>query len=194
VSRVRFAAIILEPLNLRSILDIGCRDCELASYFPGLEYHGADLFPGPGVSYVGNICDTALERAFDAVVACDILEHLEDPSGLFDRLLAHAERYFLISLPNCYDLKSRAQFLGGQMGGKYRFTEEPPIDRHHWLMNRAEIAEFCRVKAEKHALGLRMIDMPYGRGSSRYAGFGRLASAVLPRSLGVPTVFALFTR
>jgi hypothetical protein len=190
VSRARFAAEILRPLEPRSILDIGCRDAELARYFPGVEYHGADLFPGERVSYVGDVTQTDFGRTFDTVVACDILEHLDDPSAMFDRLVPVADRYMLISLPNTYDLKSRVKFaIKGQMGGKYVFTEETPLDRHHWLMNRGEIADFAKAKAAKHGLSLRLFDMPYGSAGNI---LGKALAATLPKSLTMGTVFALF--
>jgi hypothetical protein len=191
VSRVRFASGILRPLAPRSILDVGCRDAELARYLPGVEYHGADLFPGERVSYVGDISTMTLGRSFDVIVACDILEHLDDPSGVFDRLVSKAERFVLISLPNTYDLKSHWKFLRGHMGGKYRFTEEAQLDRHKWLMNRAEIHDFARAKSRKHGMKLELIDMPYGAGG---ALSGKLVSVLLPRRLTAGTVFALFSR
>jgi hypothetical protein len=197
VSRVRFAAGILEPFKPRSLLDIGCRDAELASFFPEAEYSGADLFPGDRVIYVGDIATLNIERRFDTVVACDILEHLDDPSGTFDRLAPLAERRFLISLPNCYDLKKRWAFArGGPLGGKYVFTEERPLDRHHWLMNRKEIYAFARAKAEKHGFSLKLFDMTYGSSGNRTTTgrIGRLLSAFLPKSLSTETVFALFSR
>jgi 2-polyprenyl-3-methyl-5-hydroxy-6-metoxy-1,4-benzoquinol methylase len=130
-------------------------------------------------------------RTFDTVVACDILEHLESPSTMFDRLVPLAERHILISLPNTYDLKSIGKFLKRDMGGKYRFTENEPLDRHRWIMSRDEIRRWSEVKAKKHGLKLETFDLTYGAGG-RVAG--KVVSAVLPRSLTTNTVFALFSR
>lgn len=197
MSRVRFAAKILEPLEPKSVLDVGCRDCELADLLPLAEYHGADLLPGKRVAYAGDIDALMIDRRFDAVVACDILEHLPDPGATFDRLAGLAERYFLISLPNTYDLKSRWKFtFTGQLGGKYVFTDPKPVDRHHWLMNRAEIHHWVETKAAKHGLGLKLFDLTYGSSGNRTttAAAGRLIASILPASLGTETVFALFSR
>ncbi|HEX6072710.1 MAG TPA: class I SAM-dependent methyltransferase [Sphingomicrobium sp.] len=196
MSRVRFAAKIIAPLEPKSILDVGCRDAELAIYLPNAEYHGADLFPGERVTYIGDITRMTIDRSFDAVVACDILEHLDDPSLMFDRLLPLAERHFLISLPNTYGLKSIAGMIRGDMGGKYRFTEEAPQDRHRWLMGRAEIHAFARAKAKKHRLALELFDLTYGSSGNQTmtAIGGRMLSALLPRRFTTDTVFALFSR
>src|SRR5687768_5928585 len=148
MSRIGFAASILKPLAPRSILDIGCRDSSLANLLPAAEYAGADLRPGPRVKYVGDVTRMQMDQTFDAVVALDILEHLENPSEMFDRLVPLADRWLLISLPNSYDLKSRLKFaVKGQLGGKYVFSEAHPQDRHRWLMNRDEINAFAKAKA-----------------------------------------------
>lgn len=197
MSRIHFAANILRPLAPKSILDVGCRDCSLADLFPGVDYAGADLCPGPRVKYVGDVSQLEAGGTFDAVVALDILEHLESPSGTFDRLVPLAQQWLLISLPNTYDLKSRMQFLRkGHLGGKYVFGEAHPQDRHRWLMNKAEIYRFAHAKAAKHRLSLNLFDMTYGASGDRSvaATMGRITAAVLPRSLATATVFALFTK
>lgn len=195
MSRIQFAADILRPLSPESILDVGCRDGSLADLLPDADYAGADLRPGPRVTYVGDVTRMALDRRFDAVVALDILEHLENPSEMFDRLVPLAARWLLISLPNSYDLKSRIQFATkGHLGGKYVFSEVHPQDRHRWLMSRTEIQEFARAKARKHGLAVRLIDMTFGSSGegTLAASAGRFAAAMLPRSLSTATVFALF--
>lgn len=106
------AADILRPLAPRSILEVGCRDASLADLLPAADYAGADMVADAKgrVKYVGDVMEVSFERTFDAVVALDILEHLDRPGDLFDRLVDVSERLILISLPNTYDLKSRVQF------------------------------------------------------------------------------------
>jgi len=199
MSRIGFAAEILRPLAPTSILDVGCRDGALADHFPRVDYWGADLLPSANgrVRIVGDIVEMELTRTFDAIVACDILEHVDRPSDLFDRLVGATDRLLLVSLPNTYDLKSRIRFaIRGGLGGKYEFLEHGPNDRHRWLMNRREILEFYRLKAAKHGLGLRPFDLTYGSSRSRTltALSGRLVSSVLPASLCAETVFGLFLK
>lgn len=191
MSRIRFAANILKPIRPNSVLDIGCRDGELSEHLSGTEYHGADLVSGERVTYVGDVTQMKFDRCFDVVVACDILEHLEDPSAMFDNIVPLASKHVLISLPNTYDLKSIWKFLRQDMGGKYRFTEEHPEDRHRWLMSRDEIVAFAQAKARKHGLKVEIFDLVYGYGG-RLAG--KALSAILPKSLSSATVFALFSR
>jgi 2-polyprenyl-3-methyl-5-hydroxy-6-metoxy-1,4-benzoquinol methylase len=199
MSRIGFAAEILRPLAPTSILDVGCRDGALADHFPRVDYWGADLLPSANgrVRIVGDIVEMQLTRRFDAIVACDILEHVDRPSELFDRLVGATDRLLLVSLPNTYDLKSRIRFaMRGRLGGKYEFLEQGSKDRHRWLMNRREILEFYRLKAAKHRLALRSFDLTYG--SSRHrtlkAISGRLMASVLPASICAETVFGLFLK
>lgn len=197
--RSDFGAKILRPLQPRSILDIGCREGSLADHFPGVDYAGADLVQNASgrVKYVGDVSGIDFGRSFDAVVALDILEHLDEPSAFFDRIVSSADRIILVSFPNTYDLKSRVRFsVAGQLGGKYCFREETQGDRHRWLMNRIEIQEFYRAKARKHGLILRQFDLSYGDSASGTfrSHMGRLLSRVLPLSLTAETIFGLFTK
>jgi len=199
MSRPEFAAKILRPLEPASILDIGCRDASLADEFPGTDYAGADLVQDDRgrVKYVGDVTKVDFDRTFDAVVALDILEHVDDPSALFDRIVKTADRFLVVSLPNTYDLKSRIKFaLEGQLGGKYEFREQTPRDRHRWLMNRAEIEAFYRAKATKHGLSVQQFDMLYGvSGRATFeARVGRVLSRLLPPTLTARTIFALFSK
>jgi 2-polyprenyl-3-methyl-5-hydroxy-6-metoxy-1,4-benzoquinol methylase len=199
MSRIGFAAEILRPLAPASILDVGCRDGALADHFPTADYWGADLLPNSNgrVRIVGDIVEMELTRRFDAIVACDILEHVDRPSDLFDRLVGATDRLLLVSLPTTYDLKSRFHFaLSGRLGGKYEFVEQGSKDRHRWLMNRREILEFYRIKAAKHGLALRSFDLTYGSSRNRTlkALSGRVISSLVPASLCAETVFGLFLK
>lgn len=197
MSRITVAARILQPLHPTSVLDVGCRDASLGEQLPEAEYFGADLVGGPNIKYVGDVTKMEFDRTFDTVVALDILEHLEPLSATFDRLMAISERRMLISLPNTYDLKSRFNFATkGRLNGKYIFTEEPPTDRHRWLMGREEIMNFAKAKARKHGVQLQLFDITYGSSGARGIRpfVGRIFAKVLPRTLTTETVLALFTK
>ena len=199
MARIEFAAKILRDLPIGSLLDVGCRDASLADQLPpNVSYAGADLFPDARgrVKYVGDITRMEIPERFDAVVALDILEHVESPSTLFDRLAGLANRYLLVSFPNCYDLKSRLRFvMGGPLGGKYQFLEQEPVDRHRWLMNRDEAIAFYRAKQDKLGMPFTMFDMGYGAtGRGLTSVLGRGLSRTLPRSLTVETVCAIFEK
>lgn len=198
MSRIKFAAAILRPLCPKSILDVGCRDASLLDEFPIVPYAGADLVPDKlgRVKYIGDITEIDFDRRFDTVVALDILEHLDRPGELFDRLVALADRLILVSLPNTYDLKSRVMFVRGQLGGKYEFCEDPPADRHRWLMNRNQIVAFYEAKAARHDLSFQEFDLTYGASmnSDLTARCGRVLAKILPPSMAAETIFGLFSK
>jgi 2-polyprenyl-3-methyl-5-hydroxy-6-metoxy-1,4-benzoquinol methylase len=201
VGRIEFAHQCLSTLDgISSLLDVGCRGCELKAYLqPHIAYAGLDLEQNKQgtVTYVGDVMTLPLSQRFDCIVALDVLEHVENPGVLFDRLVALARNHLLISLPNCYDLKGRVKFaFRGNLGGKYTFSAHAPIDRHRWLTGREEIYAFYRDKAAQHGLQHEAIDMLYGsfdspRFSSRIRALSRLA---LPRNLCTATVFGVFSR
>lgn len=184
--------------GVHSVLDAGCRDAALADRIPKeISYTGADLFPGERIKYVGDIALMEIDESFTLVVAADILEHLEKPSTIFDKLAKLTDRYMIVSLPNCYDLKSILKFAGRQqLGGKYAFSVDEPVDRHRWLMNFNEISRFYEMKAAQHNMKLEVVPLRYGDSGSRgsRAIVGRLLGHVMPTRLWAPTVFGVFER
>ena len=199
MSRIKYAGRLLRPLDVSSVLDIGCRDGSLADEIPDTYYSGADIVPDKRglVKYLGDVTKIDLPDRFDAVVALDILEHLAHPSAFFDRIVEMSDRIILVSLPNTYDLKSRARFaLQGRISGKYVFSEQEPCDRHHWVMNHTEVVAFFEAKAKKHGLSLEVDYMTYGASGqmSLSSVAGRVASSLLPASLATETILGLFRK
>ena len=99
--------------DVRSLLDVGCRDAILRKHIrPQIEYTGVDIVPGPGVDKVANIEDGLpfADREFDAVVALDLLEHTNNIWFAFDELVRVARRQVVIVLPNVYHWSSRVRF------------------------------------------------------------------------------------
>jgi 2-polyprenyl-3-methyl-5-hydroxy-6-metoxy-1,4-benzoquinol methylase len=199
--RIQFAAQCVSKLNgVARLLDVGCRDCELKEHLPNtIGYIGLDLQQNRQgtVAYVGDVMSVLLNEQFDCIVAMDVLEHVDNPGLLFDRLLGLARNYLLISLPNCYDLKSRVKFaLGGNLGGKYVFTAQSPVDRHRWLMGRREILSFYTEKARQHRVSFQSADLLYGDFNSPSWGskIRALSRLVLPRTLCTSTVFGIFSK
>jgi len=200
MDRIGVGARVLKRLpHIHSVLDVGCRDAKLADLLPEhIEYFGADLQQtSPRVKYVGDFANVEFNRTFSAVVALDILEHTEALSANFDKLASLAERYLIVSLPNCADLLTRVRFVRtGRLGGKYEFDGTDPLDRHRWVMNFREIQRFFRQKAVAHGLELETIDLTYGS-SGRSTGVswaGRVVSRLLPESLTAGTVVAVFSK
>jgi SAM-dependent methyltransferase len=194
------AQIVGRPREGASVLDVGCREALLSDLLPpSVAYYGCDLVADRRgrVKYVGDFSSLEFDRTFDIVVALDVLEHLESPSKAFDSLVSLASQRVIVSLPNCYDLKSRRRFaFRGQLGGKYVFEANEPVDRHRWLMNRREIISFFESKAFEHGMQLQTADVTYGSsGTASIASrSGRTLSRVLPRSLVSETVVGSFEK
>ncbi|RWN55630.1 methyltransferase domain-containing protein [Mesorhizobium sp.] len=199
MSRVEKTGTLIRGLDeVSTLLDVGCRDGILRDHIPDhIDYSGADLFPiGDHVKYVGDFLTIGFDRKFDVVTAIDVLEHLDQPQQAFDKLVTLANRHLIVSLPNCYDLKSRYKFaVKGRLGGKYDFRDEEILDRHRWVMSAEEISNFYLSKARRHGLSLRVHGVRYGSGSrvSATAVLGRLACTILPSSLGWHSVVGEFT-
>jgi hypothetical protein len=89
------------PQGIRTVLDLGCRDCWHTAGLPGVKRHvGVDAWPpalergkekaaGGHIPNFEPVLADALvylqergDDAFDAVLAIDLLEHLEEAQGL----------------------------------------------------------------------------------------------------------------
>lgn len=197
MDRVAIAAQCANALSVRSVLDVGCRDGYLRRLLAaGVQYSGCDLVPGEHVRYVGDARSIAFEERFDCVVALDLLEHVDDIQTLFDRLAGLAGQVLIVSLPNCYDLKSRLRFaFRGQLGGKYAFSAKPVLDRHRWIMGYDEIRRFYSVKAAQLGFKLEIRDLRYGDACSwRLTSLLGLTSRVLGPRLTSEGVLGVFVR
>ena len=184
-------------MSIASVLDVGCRDGRLRRLLPGnVRYSGCDLVAGEHVRYVGDVQSITFDESFDCVIALDLLEHVDDIHALFDRLAGLADQALLVSLPNCYDLKSRLRFaLRGRLGGKYELSAAPVLDRHRWIMGYDEIRRFYSAKAMQHGFELTIHDLRYGD-SRRLSltGLLGLSSRVLGPRLTSECVLGVFQR
>ena len=105
--------------DVKSVLDIGCRDGKLKKFLPGrIEYAGIDLTPSPHVTKVCN-AESGIpypDNAFDAIVALDMLEHTDNIWFVFGEFVRVARRQIMVVLPNSYHWKARLRFLRGKEG------------------------------------------------------------------------------
>ncbi len=129
-----------------TLLDVGCRGCELKEYVRDLvQYSGVDLFQNSqgSVEFVLNVEDglPIKDKSYDFVVALDLVEHLDDFQGGLEELLRVTRSYLIVMLPNLAYAPLRKEFLlsgsfsnltdkydllYGKAGGK-------EVDRHRWL-------------------------------------------------------------
>lgn len=105
----------LDQIQVTRVLDAGCGEGELTNLvyqqLPGLEkLKGIELeavtvaeanrrFPHLDISQ-GTIYDLPFENdSFDLVMACEVLEHLEDPQKAIKEIMRVSKRYMLVSVP-----------------------------------------------------------------------------------------------
>jgi hypothetical protein len=143
--------------DVRTLLDVGCRDAALRRCLgPDIRYVGLDRFSGTGVDCIGDV-ERGIpfrDRAFDAVVALDVLEHTDNIWFVFDELVRTARHQVIVILPNLYHWSLRLQYLRGREMGKYALPPDPIIDRHRWLTSYRRAAAFCRHMAGRHGWAL----------------------------------------
>lgn len=142
---------VLERLcdaELESVLDIGCRDRELANHLaPGTRYVGLDLGPPADVIASAEEPLPFADDTFSCAVMADVLEHLGDPHGALREALRVSTSRAIVMLPNLYTLIDRLRFVAGRTAGKYEFGPENPVDRHRWLMNFDQASRFTQAIA-----------------------------------------------
>jgi len=176
-----------------SLLDVGCRDGILRTFLPpNIAYSGVDLSPGPNVTKVCNVEQGIPfpDASFDAVVALDVLEHIDNIWFAFDEMARVARRQVMIVLPNTYHFRERMRFIRGREGGKYMLSPEPIQDRHRWVTSYRTANAFAAHQAVRHGLSVKesvMVDE--GRNLLREA-----LAHVLPMNLMAVASFYVFAK
>jgi len=99
---------------LQSVLEVGCGEghvtARLARLYPGARVLGTDLSPEiveearrlhPGLEFEPRSVYHAGEggERFDLVVACEVLEHLDQPHRAVEAIAATARRWVFVSAP-----------------------------------------------------------------------------------------------
>lgn len=163
-------------------LDVGARDAVLRRHLPGdLEYYSADA--GPGCDHRVDLEDVLpfSDRAFDVVIALDVLEHVNGIHRAFDELARIAARRLVIALPHMASWRHRMAFLlTGRLGtGKYDLGPEAPTDRHRWLTLLGETDRFVAARGARAGWRIARVvrEMEGGRMTRVVA---RMATLVAP--------------
>ncbi len=111
----------------KKVLDLGCRDGMLTRFYAKAnEVIGVDIDRKALVLAQKNLgIETRWvdlnsewpfeEKSFDAIVACEILEHLYSMEGFLDRVCASLcpKGVFIGSVPNAFRMRNRMKFLFG---------------------------------------------------------------------------------
>lgn len=198
--RIDAAGEFLRKLHISSVLDVGSRGCEALSVVPsGVEYCANDLFQNSAgsIDYVGDILAVNFDRTFSCVMALDIIEHVDDPYCLMDKLAVLADKYLLLSLPNIYDVSHKYDFIfRSTLGEKYKFRTENSLDRHRWIMNYDEIHEFFQSYSKKYSMNLETKDILIGENARNpiIRTFSKTLLRILGRKNMTRTVIGLFIK
>jgi SAM-dependent methyltransferase len=143
-----------------SVLDVGCRRGEFHRILVDhsrkkISYVGVDLYLPATV--LANL-DRGLpfsDRAFEVVVALDVLEHTDNIHTAFAELCRVSNSFVLILLPNAFEIVSRLKFIrGGPLNGKYGLPTTPPADRHRWIFSLTEAQTFVHHMAARSGFTL----------------------------------------
>jgi hypothetical protein len=142
-----------------TLVDVGARDRVLQHYLldPNTSYYSADIAPGHDFLWDLESPIDCADKAYDIVVALDVLEHLENIHLALEELLRIARVRLYVSLPNMTCLSFRLRFLlKGHISGKYDLLPEHQGDRHRWLMNYKEACGFVGYHAERCGFDVRL--------------------------------------
>lgn len=145
-----------------TLLDVGARDAVLKKYLSPenmYSYTSADAAPGCDIQINLEEPIPLSPHSFDAVVALDVLEHIEHIHRAFITLAGLTRRHLVIGLPCMASLPRRLSFMAaGQLGtNKYQLTGKHPGDRHRWLTVYPEIMEFYDSMGQQSGLKLEVI-------------------------------------
>lgn len=185
LGRERGAFLRSQVGSAKTVLDIGCRDGELTqAYATGNTVTGYDIdgealaiaaekIPGfTGVHVDLNGEWPAAPASFDAVVACEVLEHLYYPERVLERIERVLKPGGLLAgtIPHAFSLQSRIKLLFGIKKGT------PLQDPTH--INQFSYREF-KALLEARFTDVRIV----GLTSRRYALFARVAPYLFAHTL-----------
>ena len=90
---------------------------------------------------------TSEEKTFEAVIALDVLEHIDNFQYSCDQLYNMTSKYIIICLPNMSNIRYRLNFLfRGEISSKYRLVYHKNMeqynDRHRWVTNLKDCNQF----------------------------------------------------
>jgi ubiquinone/menaquinone biosynthesis C-methylase UbiE len=127
--RREILASLVEPLEFSSVLDVGCGDGSLAVLLKekfgketaGLEYDSQPprLADSLDAYYNMNIAETRPDRAFDLVIASEVLEHIPEDEAALRNIRKICSKYAVITVPS-----GKIRFTDKHMGHVRHYTLE----------------------------------------------------------------------
>ncbi|MFC1884320.1 class I SAM-dependent methyltransferase [Thermodesulfobacteriota bacterium] len=100
--------VMMVPNCISSALEVGCGDGRVSNYIKeGIDLTGIDIDPVrikdfPGKKFIGDISILPLKKeSFDLVLACEVLEHLDDESlnHTIEEISRITSKYILVTVP-----------------------------------------------------------------------------------------------
>lgn len=152
------------------LLDVGSRSGRLQTVLGDRIESYTSLDITPPADIVGSIEDglDVADRAFDVVVALDVLEHTNDIHAAFRELARLADDYLIISLPNMLEIKGRLRYLRGRhISSKYGIPIEPVADRHRWFFSFNDARRFLSEYGRQQGWRVRSEGALIGPGRDR---------------------------
>ena len=187
--KLAILAHVLRDYLSGSVLDVGCDRGYLRSFVKG-RYVGIDIAGRPECVVDLEYGLPFRDGSFDAVVAFDVLEHLNKIHYACDELFRVARHYVVIGLPNPYELRFRVKFLLGKpISGKYGLPIEPPSDRHRWLFTLDEARKLVTARGGRYGFSLEKYVVGYYKYRQPML---RLIMGAISRSRILPNVFAYY--
>ncbi len=141
------------------LLDVGCDEAPLRDLLPQVDYVGIDIGGNPTIRI--NLETESFPfkaNEFDAVVCCDVLEHIDSLHRVFEEIVRVTKPggFIVISLPNNWVNARRPIERGKGSFMFYGLPAERPVDRHKWFFSLADAMAF--YEAQTHRYPLRLVE------------------------------------
>ncbi len=157
--------------DVHSVLEAGCGEGEVSfhvyDYFAGsVKQEAFDISEkviegalkrNPGIDFFsGNIYEVDRGGDHELVLCCEVLEHMEEPEKVIERLLMHTSKYLIVSVPH----EPVWRILNMARGKYLRDLGNTPGHIQHWTsagFRKMFVGYDCRIVAVRKPLPWTML-------------------------------------
>lgn len=138
------------------ILDVGCDQAPLKDIVKSIKYTGIDIDGKPTIKVDLERIDRLpfVDREFEVVVCCDVLEHIDNLHQIFGEIVRVAKKTIIVSLPNNWTNARRPIEKGRGTFAFYGLPAQKPQDRHKWFFGLSEAWEFYNAQQSTYPIKL----------------------------------------